>query len=105
MNISKAGWGQVSRFIFNSWESIVAAGVLVIVFTLELNAVSHGGAQGQDFYYHCTRMLAAAKDPIKFVGASSVADPPLYHLCADIVYRLNGPATLALRRRNHERRI
>jgi hypothetical protein len=87
----------LSRFISNSWESIVVAVILLTVFTVEINAVFHGGAQGQDFYYHRKRMLEAAKDPVKYIVSvtdpreRADADPPLYHLCAGLVYRLAGP--------------
>jgi hypothetical protein len=91
VNIVKAGGGPLRGFISNSWESIVVLGILLIVFTVELNAVFHGGAQGQDFYYHRKRMLEAAKDPVKYIGSITAADPPLYHLCAGIVYRITGP--------------
>jgi hypothetical protein len=91
VNICKSDGGQWTRFISNWWESFLVAGILLTVLTLELHAVFHGGVQGQDFYNHRTRMLAAAKDLIKFFGTPSVADPPLYHLCAGIVYRVAGP--------------
>ena len=91
VNICKSDGGQWARFVSNWWESFLVAGILLTVLTLELNAVFHGGVQGQDFYYHRTRMLAAAKDPIKSAGSFSAADPPLYHLLAGIVYRLAGP--------------
>jgi hypothetical protein len=50
VNTGKADREKLFRFIANSWESIVVAGILLTVSTVELNAVFQGGAQGQDFY-------------------------------------------------------
>jgi hypothetical protein len=92
LDVKEKSINQVPSIARNRLEIIVVIGILVAVLTLELDAVFHGGVQGQDFYQHRYLAAEAAKDPLKWVlQGRRRMDPPIYYLVSAAVMRAAGP--------------
>ena len=72
-------------------EIIVVIGILLAT-GLDLNAVFHGGVEGQDFYEHRSLAARTGRDPLKWVlQGRRRMDTPIYYLFSAAVMRAAGP--------------
>jgi len=93
LGVNERSINRVPSIARDRLEIIVVIGILVAVLTLDLNAVFHGGVQGQDFYQHRSLAAEAGRDPLKWVlQGRRRMDPPIYYLVSGGVMRAVGPA-------------